>query len=52
MPPLCQQHASSCSRKWGHAVVNEPDQMRRRSFDCQYNEPDKPLGYWRGGEAA
>jgi len=52
MPPLCQQNASYFFQKWGHTVVNEPDQTRRRSFDHPYNEPDKPLGYWEGGEAA
>jgi len=52
MPPLFQKNAAYFLRKWGHTVVNEPDQMRRLYFDHPYNEPDKPLGYWRGGEAA
>ncbi len=47
MPPLFQKNAAYFLQKWGHGVVNEPDQMRRLYFDHPYNEADKPLNYWR-----
>jgi hypothetical protein len=50
MPPLFQKNASYFLAKWGHPVVNEPDQMRRLYFDHPYNEPDRPLRSWKGDE--
>lgn len=33
--------------KWGHPVVGNVDQMRQLYYKTPYNEPDKPLSYWR-----
>jgi len=35
--------------KWGHPIVGDVNRMREVYFKTPYNEPDKPLSYWHGG---